>query len=120
MDLTRGLKRKLRVASIERGPHGSSYPAFAYGGNQPVLCSAATPLPQLKKKSNSTACHLAREGCARGRWRAGRARPEESQGGLLSKPLPEGAKREKLAGKVLHYVYGKVSGVEYNCYDGHW
>lgn len=66
-----------------------------------------------KGKVALAACHFAREGCARGERRAGCARPEESQAGLLSKPLPAGAKREKLVGNVLHHAYGKASGVEH-------
>jgi len=110
----RGLKYKLRMMGIECGSDDSSSPAFAYGDNQSVLCNTTIPSSQLKKKSNSIAYHFVREGCARDEWRTGYTRSEENQADLLSKPLPAGAKREKLVGKVLHHVYDKANGVEYD------
>ncbi len=44
-------------------------PAFVFGYNQSVLANTAAPASTLKKKSNATAYHFVREGCARDEWR---------------------------------------------------
>ena len=101
------------MAGVGCGPKGRSSPAFIYGDNQSVLANTMVPSSQLKKKSNSIAYHFVREGCARDEWRTDYVVSAENQSDILSKPLPAGAKREKLVGKILHHVCGKANGVEH-------
>ena len=59
----RGLKDKLGMMRI---PVDS--PSFIFGDNKSVLVNSSTPTSVLKKKSNSTAYHFVREGCAADEW----------------------------------------------------
>ena len=88
---TRGLRHKLRVAGAPAG-----LPAFARAGSKPAAASSSAPEPTLQKKSSSTACSFAREGCAAGEWRITYTSASGSPSGLVAKCLTPGEKMDKL------------------------
>eukprot|EP00957_Ditylum_brightwellii_P095130 7245739-Ditylum_brightwellii.AAC.1 len=68
-------------------------PAYVYGNNQSVLCSALIPDSTLKKKSQSIAYHFVHEGVTRDEWRTAYVSTHENPADLLTKVLPMGKKR---------------------------
>ena len=60
----------------------------------------------LKKKSQSIAYHFVREGVARGEWRTTYINTHLNEADLLTKPLPNGAKRKQFVMNMLHHILG--------------
>jgi hypothetical protein len=81
-------------------------PAYIQGDNQSVLANTTIPNSTLKKKNQSIAYHLIREGAARDEWRTSYLNTHENESDLLTKLLPHGAKRVKFVQRLLHHIYG--------------
>ena len=80
-------------------------PVYIEGDNQSVLANTTIPDSTLKKKSQSIAYHLVREGVARDEWRTAYVSTHENEADLLTKLLPSGAKRQGFVRKVLHHIF---------------
>jgi hypothetical protein len=96
----RGLRHKLRVMGIP-----CVGPAHIHGDNQSVLASCGIPDSVLKKKSQSIACHFAREGAARDEWRTSHVNTHDDEADLLTKSLPSGPKRRGFVAKLPHHIF---------------
>ena len=96
----RGLRYKLRMMGIP-----VTGPAYVYGDNQSVLANTTIPDSTLKKKSQSIAYHLVREGAARDEWRTAYVNTHENEADLLTKVLPNGAKRKGFVMQLLHHIF---------------
>ena len=68
-----------------------------------MLCDAALPDSTLKKKGQSIACHLVREGVARDEWRTAYVNANDNEADLLMKAL-SGEKRKRFIRSVLHHI----------------
>ena len=99
----RGLRYKLRMMGIPCDTQ-----AYIEGDNQSVLANTTIPDSTLKKKSQSIAYHLIREGVARDEWRTAYVNTHENEADLLTKLLPNGEKRQKFVKKVLHHIFRSV------------
>ena len=88
-------------------------PSFIYRDNQSVLCNTTIPESILKKKSQSVAYHLVREGVARDEWRTAHVNTNDNEADLLTKPLPSGEKRKSFVRKVLHHIFRSGDGDEW-------
>ena len=97
----KGLRYKLRMMGIP-----VVGPAYISGDNQSVLANTTNPDSTLKKKSQSIAYHYVREGVARGEWMTSYVNTNDNESDLLTKPLPDGAKRQGFVSKLLHHIYG--------------
>ena len=75
-----GLRYKLRMMGIP-----CDGPSHIYGDNQSVLANTMMPDSTLKKKSQSIAYHLVREGSARGEWRTAYVNTHDNEADLLTK-----------------------------------
>ena len=96
----RGLVYKLRMMGIPcRGP------AYIYADNQSVLANTTIPDSTLKKKSQSIAYHMVREGVARDEWRTCYVNTHDNEADLLTKPLPSGEKRKGFVRRLLHWIF---------------
>jgi hypothetical protein len=80
-------------------------PEYIHGDNQSVLASCGIPDSILKKKSQSIACHVVREGAVRDEWRTSYVNTNDNEAGLLTKLLPSGEKRKSFVGKLLHHIF---------------
>ena len=69
------------------------------------MYNTTIPESTLKKKSQSIAHHLVREGVARNKWRTACVNTNDNKADLLTKLLPFGEKRKNFARKVLHYIF---------------
>jgi hypothetical protein len=98
-----GLRYKLRMMGIP-----CEGPAFVYGDNQSVLANTSIPDSTLKKKSQSIAYHLVREGCARDEWRTAYISTHLNPADLLSKQLSSGSKRMSFVWMVLNHIFGEL------------
>ena len=96
----RGLKYKLRMMGIP-----CEGPAFIQGDNQSVLVNTTIPDSTLKKKCQSIAYHMIREGVARGEWMTAYVRSEDNEADLLTKQLPAGEKRRGFVRNLVHHIY---------------
>jgi len=96
----RGLRYKLRMMGIP-----CEDPAFIQGDNQSVLANTSIPDSTLKKKSQSIAYHLVREGAARDEWRTSYVNTHDNESDLLTKVLPAGEKRHGFVRRVLHHIF---------------
>ena len=85
-------------------------PSYIFGDNQSVLNNTSIPESQLKKKSQSIAYHFVREGVARDEWRTAYVNTHDNTADLLTKPLPDGEKRRKFVGRLLHHIYPQSAG----------
>jgi hypothetical protein len=79
--------------------------AYILGDNQSVLCNTTTPSSTLKKKCQSIAYHLIREGVARDEWRTGYIRSDDNDSDLLTKKLPAREKRKRFTRNPLHHIF---------------
>ena len=95
----RGLRYKLRMFGIY-----VDEPVFIYGYNQSVLVNASAPESILKKKSQSTAFHIIREGCATDEWRTAYIHTSLNESDLITKPL-SGENRWRFFRMPLHHNY---------------
>jgi hypothetical protein len=102
----RGLRYKLRMMGIP-----CDGPAYIQGDNQSVLANTTIPNSTLKKKNQSIAYHLIREGAARDEWRTSYVNTHENESDLLTKLLPHGAKRIGFVKRLLHHIYGVYAGL---------
>ena len=68
---------------------------------------ANTTLPEsaLKKKCQSIAYHLVREGVTRDKWRTAYVKSAMNEADLLTKQLPSGDKRRGFVMNLLHHIY---------------
>ena len=96
----RGLRYKLRMMGIP-----VTGPAYIYGDNQSVLANTTIPDSTLKKKSQSIAYHLVREGVARDEWRMTYINTHDNEADLLTKTLPSGEKRHGFVRRILHHIF---------------
>jgi hypothetical protein len=101
----RGLRYKLRMMGIP-----CDGPAYIQGDNQSVLANTTIPNSTLKKKNQSIAYHLIREGAARDEWRTSYVNTHENEADLLTKLLPHGTKRIGFVKRLLHHIYGVYAG----------
>ena len=96
----RGLRYKLHMMSIP-----VIGPAYIRGDNESVLANTFIPDSTLKKKSQSIAYHLIREGCARDEWRTSYIESSRNISDLLTKLLPNGEKRKRFVQSILHHIF---------------
>jgi hypothetical protein len=101
----RGLRYKLRMLGIP-----VDGPAYIFGDNQSVLANTSIPESVLKKKSQSIAYHFVREGVARDEWRTTYINTNENEADLLTKVLPNGAKRQGFVAKLIHHIFALCGG----------
>ena len=80
-------------------------PAYVYGDNQSVLANTSIPESMLKKKSQSIAYHLIREGVARDEWRTTYVSTHENEADLLTKQMSQGEKRRGFVMNLLHHIF---------------
>ena len=80
-------------------------PAYIYADNQSVLANTTIPDSTLKKKSQSIAYHMVREGVARDEWRTCYVNTHDNEADLLTKPLPSGEKRKGFVRRLLHWIF---------------
>jgi hypothetical protein len=98
----RGLRYKLRMMGIP-----VNGPAYIFGDNQSVLANTTIPDSTLKKKSQSIAYHLIREGVARDEWRTTYVNTHANESDLLTKVLPSGEKRRNFVRMLLHHIFAQ-------------
>jgi len=102
----RGLRYKLRMMGIP-----VEGPVYIFGDNQSVLANTTNPDSTLKKKSQSIAYHLVRDGVARREWMTSYVNTHDNEDDLLTKLLPFGEKRRSFVQNWLHHIYGSVSSM---------
>ena len=98
----KGLRYKLRMMGIP-----VTEPAYISGDNQSVLANTTNPDSTLKKKLQSIVYHYVHEGVARGEWMTSYVNTHKNESNLLTKPLPDGAKRQGFVARLLHHIYGQ-------------
>ena len=59
----------------------------------------------LKKKSQSIAYHMIREGVAGDEWRTCYVNTNENMADLLTKELPSGEKRKGFVMNLIHHIF---------------
>ena len=96
----RGLRYKLRMMGI-----AIDGAAYVFGDNKLVLVNYSKPTSVLKKKSNSIAYHLVREGSAASEWRVAYVNINDNIADLLTKPIYNGVKHRRLIETILHNVF---------------
>ena len=96
----RGLRYKLRMMGIP-----CEDPAYIEGDNQSVLANTTILDSTLKKKAQSIAYHLVREGVSRGEWRTAYIKSEYNEVDLLTKQLPSGEKRRGFVRNLVHHIF---------------
>ena len=94
----RGLRYKLQMFGIPVGE-----PAFVHGDNQSVLFNTTLLYSTLNKKSQSTAFHFVRDGCASDEWRTAYINNSLNVSYLMTKPL-SGEKRWRFIRILLHHI----------------
>ena len=97
----RGLVYKLRMMGIP-----CEGPVYIEADNQSVLANTTIPDSTLKKKSQSIAYHMVREGVARDEWRTAYVSTAENEADLLTKQLPSGEKRKRFVRNFIHHIFG--------------
>ena len=80
-------------------------PVFMCGDNMSASCNTTEPESALKKKCQSIACHLTREGVARDEWITAYANNDENESDLLKKTLPNGEKRKNFVRRLLDCIF---------------
>ena len=103
----RGLVYKLRMMGIP-----CEDPAYIHANSQSVLANTTIPDSTLKKKSQSIAYHMVREGVARDEWRTCYVNTHDNEADLLTKPLPSGEKRKGFVRNLLHHIFRSGDGVD--------
>ena len=96
----KGLTYKLRMMGIP-----CDGPAYIEADNQSVLANTTIPDSTLKKKSQSIAYHMVREGVARDEWRLAYINTHDNDADLLTKQLPSGAKRRGFVMNLIHHIF---------------
>ena len=80
-------------------------PAYIKADNQSVLVNTTIPDSTLKKKSQSIAYHMVREGVARDEWRLTYVNTHDNDADLLTKQLPAGPKRKGFVMNLIHHIF---------------
>ena len=70
--------------------------AYIEADNQFVLCSMTIPNSTLKKKSQSIAYHMIREGATRDEWRTTYVNTHDNEADLLTKNYHQGPREKYL------------------------
>ena len=96
----RGFVYKLRMMGIP-----CEGPAYIEADNQSVLANTTIPDSTLKKKSQSIAFHMIREGVSCDKWRTCYVNTDENMADLLTKQLPSGEKRRGFVMKLIHHIF---------------
>ena len=96
----KGLTYKLRMMGIP-----CEGPAYIVADNQSVLANTTIPDSALKKKSQSIAYHMVREGVARNEWRTAYISTNSNEADLLTKQLPSGEKRRRFVMNLIHHIF---------------
>lgn len=110
----RGLHYKLRMMGIP-----VNGPAYIFGDNQSVLANTTIPELTLKKKAQSIAYHLVREGAARDEWCTAYVNTHENEADLLTKVLPAGEKHKGFVRRLLHHIFATLcKSVKRRKFDG--
>ena len=78
---------------------------YIYADNKSVPANTTIPDSTLKKKSQSIAYHMVREGVARDEWRTCYVNTHDNEADLLTKPLPSGEKRKGFVRRLLHWIF---------------
>ena len=79
-------------------------PVCIEGENQSVLANTSIPDSTLKKRCQSIAYHIVREGVARDERRTAYIRSADNEADLLTKMLPSGDKRKVFVRNLLHHI----------------
>jgi hypothetical protein len=103
-EYVRGLRYKLRMMGIP-----VEGPAYVFGDNQSVLANTTIPESILKKKAQSIAYHLVREGAARDEWRTSYVSTHDNEADLLTKVLPAGEKRRGFVRRMMHHIFATTA-----------
>ena len=80
-------------------------PVLIEADNQSVLANTTIPDSVLKKKSQSIAYHMIREGVARDEWRTAYVNTHDNEADLLTKQLPSGEKRKGFIRNLIHHIF---------------
>ena len=80
-------------------------PVYIEADNQSVLANTTIPDSTLKKKSQSIAYHMIREGAARDEWRTTYVNTNDNEADLLTKQLPSGNKRRGFVMNLIHRIF---------------
>ena len=96
----KGLRYKLQMMGIP-----CDGPAYIEADNQSVLANTTIPDSTLKKKSQSIAYHMVREGVARDEWRTAYVNTKDNEADLLTKQLPSGPKRKGFIMNLIHHIF---------------
>ena len=96
----KGLRYKLQMMGIP-----CDGPAYIEADNQSVLANTTIPDSTLKKKSQSIAYHMVREGVARDEWRTAYVNTADNEADLLTKQLPSGPKRKGFVMNLIHHIF---------------
>ena len=99
-EYVRGLVYTLRIMGIP-----CEGPAYIEADNQSVLANTTIPDSTLKKKFQSIAYHIVREGVTRDEWKTSYVNTHTNQADLLTKQLPAGEKRINFVIDLTHYIY---------------
>jgi hypothetical protein len=91
MEANRALRYKLRTMGVP-----IDGPTYTFCDNMSVVHNTSAPESMLKKKSNSIAYHAVREAVAMGELLIGYIKSEENIADVMTKVLPNGAKRDSL------------------------
>ena len=78
-------------------------PAYIEADNQSVLANTTIPDSTLKKKSQSIAYHMIKEGDARDEWRTTYVSMNEAD--LLTKQLASGPKKKGFVMRLIHQIF---------------
>ena len=79
------------------------FPSFIFGDNKLVLTNLSNQFSMLKKKSSSIAYHFVQEGVAKDKCHVAYINMHDNLADLLTKPLPNGDKRNKFIMMVLNH-----------------
>ncbi len=96
----KGLKYKLQMMGIP-----CDEPAYIEADNQSVLANTTIPDSTLKKKIQSIAYHMVREGAARDEWRTPYVSTHDNEADLLTKQLASGPKRKGFVMNLIHHIF---------------
>jgi len=80
-------------------------PCFIYGDNQSMLWNTTVPESTLKKKSNSIAYHMVREGAARDEWWTSYVRTAMNPADILTKALSSGENQRRKIRLIMYDLY---------------
>jgi hypothetical protein len=105
-EILRGLWYKLRMMGIP-----IVGPSYVYCDNN------SGPASTLKKKSNSIMYHVVQWSVTADKQRVTHISSENNVSDLMTKPLPGGAKRDSLVGRVLHDIVNEVTPMIGNTRD---